>query len=305
MSSLTQICNKCNKEKDLSNYYIRSDTGKHRKECKECGNNIKKNRREVLKEKNSKLEIDITQTKICTQCNISKTINLFSKKNDSVSGIYSWCLECSSNKYKIQKRNIVDYSDTDKKKCSKCNIEKSVIDNFSKKHSRDGYSNLCKLCVKQYKKDNSKEIYQKKKHKLENDIQFKLAERIRARLRTLLNAKVLKPKTEELIGCSLDDLIKHLNRLCYSNIIIENSGKNHGKVWQLDHIIPCNYFNLNNFNELKACTHYTNLQPLLIKDNSIKSDNLDWIHPKSGYQITFLRLIYSGFLTFKYFILLK
>ena len=79
----------------------------------------------------------------------------------------------------------------------------------------------------------------------------------------------------------------------YDKITLDN----YGTIWHLDHIIPCDWFDLTDINQLKACTHYTNLQTLLINDNSVKSNKLDWIHPKSGYQITFLRLIYNKFIT--------
>lgn len=32
----TQVCNKCNKEKPLSEFYFRTDNNKYRKDCKEC-----------------------------------------------------------------------------------------------------------------------------------------------------------------------------------------------------------------------------------------------------------------------------
>ena len=37
--------------------------------------------------------------------------------------------------------------------------------------------------------------------------------------------------------------------------------------WHIDHIIPCNAFDLNNEFEKRACFHYTNLQPLWACDN--------------------------------------
>lgn len=137
-------------------------------------------------------------------------------------------------------------------------------------------------------------MYQKKKYKININIQYKLAERIRGRLRILLgNIKIKKPKTEKLIDCKLDNFIKHLDKSFYENMSFDN----YGILWHLDHIIPCDWFDLNNINQLKACTHYTNLQALLINDNIVKSNKLDWIHPKSGYKITFLRLIYNKFIT--------
>jgi hypothetical protein len=51
----------------------------------------------------------------------------------------------------------------------------------------------------------------------------------------------------------------------------------------LDHIKPISKFNLGDENELKDCCHYTNLQPLLAKDNLNKNnkwseiDELFWI----------------------------
>jgi hypothetical protein len=134
---------------------------------------------------------------------------------------------------------------------------------------------------------------------LVTNIQYKLSENIRARLRILLgNIKIKKPNTEKLIDCSLDDFTKHLNKLFYKDISFDN----YGTTWHLDHIIPCYWFDLTDINQLKACTHYTNLQPLLINDNSVKSNKLDWVHPKSGYKITFLRLIYNKFIKLPKFI---
>ena len=49
--------------------------------------------------------------------------------------------------------------------------------------------------------------------------------------------------------------------------------ENHGTVWHIDHIIPCNAFDLNDENEQRRCFHFKNLQPMYPKDNIIKSDD--------------------------------
>jgi hypothetical protein len=44
--------------------------------------------------------------------------------------------------------------------------------------------------------------------------------------------------------------------------------------WHIDHIIPCEAFNLFDIEEQKKCFHYTNLQPLWSNINIAKSDIL-------------------------------
>ena len=293
---MSQKCSKCEIDKPLSEYYIRANTGNHRKDCKECMGKQKRKLREKNTIKNTEIlkTVDKTQIKTCSNCNVEKQLSEFSISPANKSGFYSWCLVCSRKKYKEQTKNIEEYNKNDVKTCTKCNKSKTVLENFRIKHSKDGYSNLCKDCDKDYRKSVAKELYQKKKHKLNTNIQFKLSERIRCRLRILLdNIKIKKPKTDKLIGCSLDNFVKHLDKSFYEEITFDN----YGTIWHLDHIIPCDWFDLSDINQLQACTHYTNLQALIINDNLIKSNRLDWIHPKSGYQITFLRLIYNKFIS--------
>ena len=46
---------------------------------------------------------------------------------------------------------------------------------------------------------------------------------------------------------------------------------NYGE-WHVDHIIPCDFFDLDIYSERKFCFHYTNLQPLWAYDNISKSN---------------------------------
>lgn len=77
-------------------------------------------------------------------------------------------------------------------------------------------------------------------------------------------------KTIELLGCSISEAKKHLENQFTPSMNWEN----HGKVWEIDHIIPVSKFDLTSAEEQKKVFHYSNLQPLYWLDNRIKSDRI-------------------------------
>jgi len=46
------------------------------------------------------------------------------------------------------------------------------------------------------------------------------------------------------------------------------------KLWNIDHIIPIDAFELCNSEEQEICCHYTNLRPLLRDENRRKSNKI-------------------------------
>jgi hypothetical protein len=68
--------------------------------------------------------------------------------------------------------------------------------------------------------------------------------------------------TEELLGCSIENLKKHLEKQFTQGM----SWKNYGK-WHVDHIKPCANFDLSKKTEQQKCFNYNNLQPLWAVDN--------------------------------------
>jgi len=72
-------------------------------------------------------------------------------------------------------------------------------------------------------------------------------------------------KTFELVGCSRDELVSHLESKFTEGMMWDNYG-----TWHVDHIKPCCSFNLEDPEEQKKCFHWTNLQPLWAKDNTSK-----------------------------------
>jgi hypothetical protein len=102
-----------------------------------------------------------------------------------------------------------------------------------------------------------------------SDKQVALRDNLRSRIRTALKAQnqVKSTKTLELIGCSIEELRKHLENLFTEGMMWQNYG-----MWHIDHKKPCSLFDLTQESEQKACFHYTNLQPLWAIDNLKKSN---------------------------------
>lgn len=53
---------------------------------------------------------------------------------------------------------------------------------------------------------------------------------------------------------------------------MRKNAANHGKEWEIDHIMPLAKFNLSDQHHRRMATKYTNLQPLWKADNQQKSD---------------------------------
>lgn len=104
-----------------------------------------------------------------------------------------------------------------------------------------------------------------------NDIQYRLAYLVRMRLRDALNrSHVYKSqKTLDLLGCSAIFLKSYLESKFLPGMSWERRHEIH-----IDHIKPCDSFDLTDPGQLKACFHYTNLQPLWAKDNQRKSNKI-------------------------------
>ena len=114
-----------------------------------------------------------------------------------------------------------------------------------------------------------KEGRKKRMERYHTDIQFKLRERLRCRLREVLNGKWSATKQIKDMGCTLAQLKEHIEQQFQEGMTWDNwgQGDNH---WQIDHIIPLVSFDLEDPKQVKKATHYTNLQPLWESENKSK-----------------------------------
>jgi len=75
--------------------------------------------------------------------------------------------------------------------------------------------------------------------------------------------------TIELLGCNLLFFQKWLNYQFEDWMNFDNYGS-----WEIDHVTPCESFDMTKDNEQKRCFHWTNCRPLLKKENNSKNDKI-------------------------------
>ena len=113
----------------------------------------------------------------------------------------------------------------------------------------------------------------KRTHKLTKVERVKHA--LRTRVNDVLNGRLKGGSAIKDLGCTAQELIKHLESKFYPNprtgepMTWENHGRNG---WHIDHIEPLAKHDLTDPIQFKLACHYKNLQPLWWFDNLDKRD---------------------------------
>ena len=196
-----KMCYVCHEEKSLNDYYDRIENADGKEgTCKKCYSNNKK----VLKQEKDAREIIIRDegTKKCRTCLEIKEFNNFNKHGVSKDGYSYECIQCKESKNKKienkrcgkcrTNKNITEYNrfrlgystmckecDTKDKKvkedenikcCSNCK-KNCPIDKYNKcKTSYDGYSNYCRDCAKEKKKQFTEKMKDEEKVEIKNKV---------------------------------------------------------------------------------------------------------------------------------------
>ena len=168
------------------------------------------------------------------------------------------------------------------KRCSTC-TEWKPLDQYTVKMSRnDGLCDKCKSCWTQYRKDRAdhdKEYRKNNRDKVntwkrnerhrklespdEKFIQRQVKENLARRLRLLLEGQKSQ-NTMDIIGCSVEELKKHLESTWSEGMSWDNYGV-HG--WHIDHRLPCASFDHSDELQINQCWNWTNLQAMWAEDN--------------------------------------
>ena len=214
--------------------------------------------------------------KKCSTCGKIKTLNSFSKNKNEKDGFHYRCKDCAKKYYENNKEYLIAHTkawralnkEHLKLYNKKYNLENKEKISKRQKRYREEHKIELSLYSKEYSKRNKNRIRAYVKHRLKTDLNFKLKEYLRGRVRCALRGNPKLETTMKLVGCSITKLKQHLEK----QFKLGMSWKNYGLGgWEIDHIIPCIKFDMTKLEEQKACFNYKNLQPLWARENRQKN----------------------------------
>jgi len=193
--------------------------------------------------------------KTCSKCKQAQPVSYFSKKKASSSGYKSHCKQCDKQ---LREQN----RERDKELKHKHYLNNK--EKYLKAHQT--YNALHAGHIKEWKR-NYRSTYEKQRYN--NDVSHRLKCVLRSRLYQALQENQKTGSAVNDLGCSVEELKKHLESLWKPGMSWDNWSKDG---WHIDHIRPLNSFDLSNSEEVKQACHYSNLQPLWAEENLQKSD---------------------------------
>jgi hypothetical protein len=225
--------------------------------------------------------------KNCNKCNQVKSYEFFYKNKSYKDGYQTTCKSCmvqTTKKYYLKNK---DYCKEKQKEYRLNNkkYRKDYLKEYAKEYNKKNKEKLKeyqkqyriknKNYAKEYFKDNKEKIkkYQNeyKKNRLQNDNIFKFGFNLRCLIRGSFkrnNNKFKKnTKTENILGCTVEEFKNYILTKFTKKMTFENYGK-----WHLDHIIPIS--SAQTEEEVIRLNHYTNFQPMWAKENISKGNKI-------------------------------
>lgn len=203
--------------------------------------------------------------KVCSKCKNIQSVDRFSKDKQRKDGLYPQCKLC-------QKIKIDKWSEKNKSHISQYHTKYYQLNKDKAREYQQQNKKRRSDYMKMWREKNKTRIrhYKKNYHNLveSKNINSKLLHNLRSRLQQSIKQNKKWARTMELVGCSVNDLKKHLEAKFVNGMSWENYGR---MGWHVDHILPCYSFDLSKEDEQRKCFHYTNLQPLWAVENCRKN----------------------------------
>lgn len=226
------------------------------------------------------------ETKVKLQCVCG---NIWSTMVKTILYEETWCPKCpgtihdeSRNKHcQLCSSAFEDRSKKNNRRfCSTYCQQKKWVDNHAgvlkenKKEYYEANKEHIKDNVTKWMKNNKDKVkIYRNKYKAKTPLTFneRIKHNLRTRINGVLNGKLKGGSAVSDLGCSIEELKKHLELQFVDGMNWNNYGRDG---WHIDHILPLSSFDLQDPEQLAKACHYSNLQPLWARDNISKSDKI-------------------------------
>lgn len=213
---------------------------------------------------------NVKKTKVCNICGLEKPINKFYKHKFTKDGFRFQCKICYNRSVRQYRLDNPEHCKQNDKKRRLKNRDKINQNNKLWRSRNPDY-------MKEYRLEKGDELSKKankrRNIRLQLDVEYKIIKNLRNRIHYAIKTNKKAGHTIDFIMCSIPELKLHIEKQWLAGMTWKNWGRGVGK-WNIDHIIPCSFFNMSDPVEQYMCFRWKNLQPLWWEDNRIKSDNI-------------------------------
>ena len=230
--------------------------------------------------------------KKCTKCRIEKNESEFCKDKYTKDGLCGCCKQCRKKDNDLPKNveRRKKYHNSPEQIAYRASPEhKEYMRQQEKLPQRIAYLNSParkirqKETKRQYRIDHKDEIsakwiiYRDKpegrlvrreyfRNRKKNNPAYKLICNLRSRTWRVLKGQQKTISTKDGIGCSPEELVRHIESQWTEGMNWQNYGEGDNK-WNIDHIFPFHLCDQNDPDAIVRNNHYTNLRPMWHKDN--------------------------------------
>ncbi len=208
--------------------------------------------------------------KKCSKCDKGKTVDHYHKKGN---GINSRCKTCVSEHMKELRKQQADMiKESDKQQRIK-RVERLLQAKrqwYYKNKAQMMQNNGGVMPKESAQKAARRNFLRKERYRC--NPQFRIAQTLRTITSRLFKHK--ERSTFEYIGASQEFFIEWI-QFQLASTVDGLTMENYGGTWHLDHVVPCNSFDLQVEEQRRICFNWVNVRPLIAAVNMSKREKID------------------------------
>lgn len=184
--------------------------------------------------------------------------------------MYNYGVKTSEERKAYLKQYYLDHKDVIKQRSSAAYEKDKEPFLTRSKQQKERLGDAYSQYQRDYRAKNKDRLNAYTLKRLHTEPVFKLKHTLRGRFRKLVKGEHKTNSVLTLLGCSVEKLKEHIESQWLAGMTWENWGK----LWHIDHIVPCVSFDLTKYSDQLKCWHYTNLRPLFALDNLRKGGKI-------------------------------